>query len=300
VKERAMGRRQRLAAMLFILPAALLGAVFLLTPAAIMASTAVRLQSLTAAEAGPYCGGENLRAVLADTDFRNAVRNTSLFTAIVVPAQVALALLLAIWTDGPGWSRRFLRAAVFVPTTISLTVLAVLWKLILAPASASGGGLLNGVLAALHLPPQPFLTSPSQAMACLIAMSIWQGAGFQMMIFLAGLQNIPDELYEAAALDGAGARRRFLHVTLPGIAPTAVLVIMVTTILAFKLFVQPYLMTRGGPQGSTLSIVQYMYRAAFYMRDLGLACATAVVFTAGIAVLTALQWLAARRMEVRA
>jgi ABC-type sugar transport system permease subunit len=223
-----------------------------------------------------------------DPAFRQAARNTAWFTVLIVPVQCGLALLLAVWTNGRGWSRRVLRIAVFVPTTISLTVLAVLWKLMYEPAGATGAGLINGLLVALGLPDQPFLTSRSQALLCIAAMSVWQGVGFQMMIFLAGLQTIPRDLYEAAAIDGARSPQRFRHITLPGIAPTLVLVVMITTIFALKLFVQPYLMTKGGPQGATRSVVQYVYEV-FREHELGLACAAGAVFFIVVTVVAAVQ-----------
>jgi ABC-type sugar transport system permease subunit len=290
-------QRERLTAALFIAPAGGLIVLFVLLPAIAMVRTSLHAQSLTAPEAGPFSGWDNYRAILMDPDFRSAASNTAYFALLVVPLQTVLALLLALWVNGPRWSRRTLRLAIFIPTTLSLTVTAVLWKLLYEPAGATGSGLLNGLLTSLGLPAQPFLTSPRQAMLCLVGMSIWQGAGFQMMIFLAGLQTIPAEQYEAAELDGATQARRFLHITLPAIAPTAAVVVTVTSIFALKLFVQPHLMTRGGPLGATQSLVQYMYRAAFTRRDLGIACAAGVVFLSAVGIFTLLQRLAARRWE---
>jgi ABC-type sugar transport system permease subunit len=190
--------------------------------------------------------------------------------------------------NGPGTSRRFLRICLFVPTTISLAVLAVVWALIYAPETATRVGLLNAFLQPLGLGPVPFLTDARLALWSLVFMSIWQGLGLQMMIFLSGLQQIPAQLYEAAELDGATARRQFLSITLPGVAPTATFVVMITTIFALRLFVQPYVMTEGGPNYSTLSVVQFVY-AAFSDNDLQLACAAAVVFFVGVFVITMVQ-----------
>lgn len=273
-----MSRRETLIAALFIAPAGLLMAAFVLWPAINTFRSSLHRVALTDTGPGEYCRADNYRELIADPQFRGSARNTALFTVLVVPIQTGLALALAVWTNGSARSRRVLRFAVFVPTVISLTVLSVLWKLMYEPASATGAGLINGLLTSSGFPPQPFLTSPQQAMAAIVVMSVWQGVGLQMMIFLSGLQQIPAQLYEAAALDGAGPWRRFRHVTLPGVAPTAVFVVMVTTIFALKLFVQPYLMTRGGPEGSTRSVVQYIYETAFVRRDLGLACAAGALF----------------------
>ena len=289
--------REKLVAGLFILPACVLIGGFVFWPALSMARTSAARQALTDPITGPSCGADNFREAWDDPACRRAAGNTAYFTVAVVPVQTALALLLAVWTNGPGWSRRILRLAVFVPTMISLTVLSVLWKLLYAPAGMTGAGLFNGLLTAWGLPDQPFLTSPRQAMPCIVVMSIWQGVGFQMMIFLSGLQTIPAQLYQAASLDGAGRWHRFRHVTMPGIGPTAALVVMITTIFALKLFVQPYLMTGGGPRESTLSVVQYICSASFVRRDLGLACAVGVMFFVVVTAIAAGQWLVSRRME---
>jgi fructooligosaccharide transport system permease protein len=292
-----VGRRDKLVAGLFVAPAVLLIGLFVFLPLVHMVRISLHRQALTAPELGPDCAWENYHAVLADPDFRLAAKNTARFALWVVPVQSVAALALAIWVNGPGWSRRGLRVAVFLPTVLSLTVTSVVWRLLLEPAHAGGGGMFNGLLTLLHLPAQPFLTSPRQAMACIIVMSIWQGVGFQMMIFLAGLQTIPEAHHEAATLDGAGRWRRFVHVTLPGITPTAVVVVTLTSIFALKLFVQPYLMTRGGPMGSTQTLVQYMFRAAFTRRDLGIACAAGVLFLIAVGAVTLVQRWAGRRWE---
>lgn len=292
-----MVARERIVAFLFIVPACLLIGLFVYRPAMTMATTSTHAQRLTDAEGGPYIGAENYAAAWQDPEFRRAARNTAWFTVLVVPLQTLLALLLAIWTNGAGLSRRGLRFAVFLPTTISLTVLAVLWKLMYQPVQQTGTGLINGLLTAVGLPDQPFLTSPNQALPCIVAMSIWQGVGFQMMIFLSGLQTISNQLYEAASLDGARRWHQFLHVTLPGIAPTGLLVMMITTIFALKLFVQPYVMTGGGPSGSTVSVVQYIYETAFPRRDLGLACAAGVLFFLAVAAISVLQRVLMRKAE---
>ncbi len=286
-----------IAAVLFVLPACALIGAFVFWPALVMARTSLHRQALTSPQVGPYIGGDNYTALADDPEFQRAAGNTAFFSVLVIPFQTALALLLAMWVNGPRWSRRALRAAVFLPTTMSLTVLAVLWKLLYEPASATGAGLFNGLLASTGLPTQPFLTSPHQAMLCIVVMSIWQGVGFQMMILLSGLQTIPPQRYEAAALDGAGRLRGFWHVTLPGVAPTMVVVVLITTIFALKLFVQPYLMTNGGPSESTISVVQYIYRAAFFQRDLGLACAVGLLFFIVVTAVAIAQRVLLRRAE---
>lgn len=290
-------RQESLVALLFIAPAAFLIGLFVIWPMVSMALLSVHQQDWADDATRSFVAVDNYESLAGDLEFRNAVRNTAYFTLVVVPAQAVLALALAVWVNGRGAARRFLRIAVFVPTTVSLTVLSVLWALMYAPATATGAGLINGLLQRVGLPPQPFLTSPDQAMPAIIVMSIWQGLGLQMLIFLSGLQQIPSQLYESARLDGASAWRQFLHVTLPGVAPTGIFVVMITTVFAFKLFVQPYLMTGGGPQGATISVVQYMYEAAFKARDLGLACAAGMAFFVGVLVISLSERFALRSAE---
>jgi len=139
-------------------------------------------------------------------------------------------------------------------------------------------GLINHLVHALGLPTQDWLGDPDLALFSIAALSIWQGVGFQMMIFLAGLQNLSRAQLEAARMDGAGALQRLWHVILPGMIPSVVFVMLTTTLLSFRLFVQPYLMTRGGPENRTVSIVQMIYETTFLNRDLGLAGAGTILF----------------------
>jgi multiple sugar transport system permease protein len=290
-----MLRRDRIAAFLFIAPAAALILAFVIWPIVYAGLGSVHDLPFTSPTLDRYIGAANYEHLIDDPSFRRSVRNTIVFTALVVPLQTIFALLLALWTNGRGPVRRGLRIAAFIPTTMSLTVLSVVWTLLYQRASPTGSGLINGLLMEAGLPARPFLSSADQALPAIVFMSIWQGVGLQMMIFLAALQAVPERLYEAATLDGAGRLRRFLNVTLPSIAPTIAFVALITTLFALKLFAQPYIMTKGGPEGSTISVVQYMYEAAFIEYDLGLACAAGVLFfiaVSGIAGL--LRWLQSR------
>ena len=287
-------RSDRWLAWLFVAPAMGLIGLFVLLPVASMLGLSFSDATLTLRERPEWVGLRNYADLARDVGFRHALRNTALFAVLITPAQTALALLLALACDGRGADRRLLRLCVFVPTTLSLAVLSVVWKLLYAPLTAEGGGLINGLLASLGLPPQPFLTSPAQALYAIAAMSVWQGVGLQMAIFLAGLQQVPRVLHEAAALDGAGRWMRLRHVTLPALAPTVVFVVLITSVLAFKLFVQPYVMTAGGPQDATRSLVQHIYEAAFRQRSLGLASAAGVVF---LMLVLGLTLLLRRRMQ---
>ncbi|MGD8451457.1 MAG: sugar ABC transporter permease [Phycisphaerae bacterium] len=289
--------RERLVACLFVAPATAVLGVFVAWPALYMAWASLHEGAWSQTTGQTFAGLASYRALLTDRAFGQAAANTAWFTVLVVPLQTALALAFAVWTNRPGKAVRFLRMAVFVPTTLSLAVLSVVWSLLYAPATATGAGLFNGLLSGVGLPVQPFLASPRQALLAIVAMSVWQGVGLQMMVFLSGLQQIPEQLYEAARLDGAGRWQQLRHITLPALAPTTLFVVMITTIFALKLFVQPLLMTGGGPEGATRSVVQYVYEAAFHSRDLSLACAAGVVFLVAVLVIAAGQRYAGRRAE---
>ncbi len=159
-------------------------------------------------------------------------------------------------------------------------------------------GLINAIWTTLGGQAQAWLQNPNQALPAIAVMSIWQGVGFQMMIFLAGLQQLSKDQLEASRIDGAHAGQRLWHIILPSMRHSILFVLITTTILAFRLFVQPYLMTRGGPQDRTLSLIQYLYETTFLNRDLGLASAGAVLFLLLVAVITLIQHRLQR--EVRA
>lgn len=159
-------------------------------------------------------------------------------------------------------------------------------------------GLINALMVRIGATPKAWLTNPQLALPAIAFMSIWQGVGFQMMIFLAGLQGIPSQQLEAAIMDGANAAQRLRYVIIPWMRNSILFVLTATTILAFRLFVQPYLMTRGGPDGRTLSVIQYLYETTFLEHDLASACAGAMLFLLVVGILTLIQQRMIR--EVRA
>jgi ABC-type sugar transport system permease subunit len=166
-----------------------------------------------------------------------------------------------------------------------MPVLAVLWTMLYRPTEGGQMGLINMLVDVVGLSPVDWLHNPATALPAIAFMSIWQGVGFQMMIFLAGLQHISGEQLEAAKIDGAGPVARLFYVTIPGLKNSIIFAITMTTVLAFRLFVQPYLMTGGGPADRTLSVIQWIYEAATAQFSLGLACAAAILFLVVVAVL---------------
>lgn len=223
-----------------------------------------------------FAGLNNYIRLLSDQSFLKAMKNTLYFTAAVVPYQVGLAFGLALLVRENLKGIGIFRSAYFSPLVTSMSVIAILWTFIYNPNPTQG--LLNALLTRLGLPSCDFLRSADTAMNSIVFMSGWHGAGYQMMILLAGLQAIPEDLYEAASMDGAGALKRFLHITLPGIKNVLIFVVMMTTIAAMKLFTQPYIMTNGGPKESTMTLTYYLYRQGFQYRNMGYASAVSVIF----------------------
>ncbi len=267
---------ERKAAYLFIIPAVVLLAAFLLYPALQTVRYAFTDYNIMRPDRIKFCGLNNFIELFQDKDFWIAVKNTLHFTVLVVPFQTVLALALALLISSRRKGVSIFRAAYFSPQVTSMVVVAILWTVLYNSNPSSG--LLNALLVNLGMEPCGFLNDPKTAMNSIIFMSAWQGAGYQMMIFLAGLQGIPKDQYEAASIDGAGKIKSFLYVTLPGLKNVISYVIMITVIQAMKLFTQPYVMTKGGPQNATRTLVYYVYEQGFQKRNFGYACAVAAVF----------------------
>lgn len=269
-------KSERGAAYLFIIPAVVLLAAFLLYPALQTVRYAFTDYNIMRPDRIKFCGLNNFIELFQDKDFWIAVKNTLHFTILVVPFQTVLALALALLISSRRKGVSIFRAAYFSPQVTSMVVVAILWTVLYN--SNPNSGLLNALLVNLGMEPCGFLNDPKTAMNSITFMSAWQGAGYQMMIFLAGLQGIPKDQYEAASIDDAGKIKSFLYVTLPGLKNVISYVIMITVIQAMKLFTQPYVMTKGGPQNATRTLVYYVYEQGFQKRNFGYACAVAAVF----------------------
>lgn len=270
------------------LPAIIILGLFVVYPfllAIVNSFTNQSIKTLLNPELRSFVGLSNFQELLAGDDFLAALKNTCYFVAVTVPTQALLALLFALIVNGSELWRRILRTSFFLPVIASMAVLSVVWALLYNPTM----GLFNALLKLVGIPPQPFLNSPGQAMLCIIVMSVWQGVGFQMMIFLAGMQTIPAQLYEAARIEKASKRQQFVHVTLPLLKNTMVFVIFITTVFAFKLFVQPHLITGGGPEGSTTTLILKLYDEAFVNGRYGKASAISILFFVIVFVITMVQ-----------
>ncbi len=269
-------RKGQVAAYALSLPAMILLVAFLVVPIIYTVRYSLFQYQIVRPNDIIFIGLKNYTKLFQDPDFWLALRNTVYFTIIVVPVQCVLALALAMLVSSKFRGVSIFRTMYFSPQLTSMVVIAILWTVLYN--SNPNTGLINSLLSSFGMKPINFLTNEKTAMNSIIFMSAWQGAGYQMMIFLAGLQGIPTTQYEAASVDGATKIQQFLYITLPGLKSTIKYVIMITMIQAMKLFTQPYVMTQGGPKNSTKTLVYYIYTQGFQQGNFGYACAVATVF----------------------
>lgn len=269
----------------FLLPALTLLGLFLILPTIMTIYYAFTDYYLLTPDQREFVFLDNFINLFKDPIFIQSLKNIALFVVFVIPIQVGLALGLALIVNKNRKGNTLYKIAFFSPVVLSLVVISVLWLYLLNPSD----GLINTILVNIGLEPQPFLTSPKQAMITIVLVSAWQGAGYQMLIFLAGLQNIPISVYEAAEIDGANKWQKFKNITLPLLKPTSVLIMITTLISAFKLIIQPMVMTQGGPMNSTMTPVYYIYQTGFTDRMVGYASAITLMYGLIIALITIIQ-----------
>jgi len=267
---------------LLLLPTAAFLSVFFLVPLLLAAKNS--LVSWDLLTPPTYVGLQNYRVLFASGELVGTFLRTLAYSAVVVVLSGALGLALAVALDRPGRVYAFVRGAVFSAYVVSWVAVALLWMLILDP-----DGLLSAGLRAAHLPTTSWLGDPRSALLALAGVSVWKITGYAMVIFLAGLQDIPRSLHEAAALDGAGPVRRFRHVTWPLLRPTAAFVATTSLILSFQAFDVVRVMTQGGPVRSTTIFVYAIYEHVFVNLRVGRASALIVVFFVLLLALTSLQ-----------
>lgn len=236
-----------------------------------------------------WIGTTNYTRLFSDPGVLKSLVVSGLYTVISVAAQVVLGLGLAVLVKDRVRGLGFFRTAYFLPVVASFVVMATIWKFLYAES-----GLFNTLLLTVGLPPQPFLKSADEALLSIAALGVWKFVGFNMLIFLGGLQAIPADLYESAALDGAGPIQRFWHITLPLLKRVVLFVVVMTSIESFKLFTPVYVMTSGGPQDSTNAIVFQIFRTGFRYYELGYAAAMSFLLLALVMLLMWLQFRALR------
>lgn len=242
-----------------------------------------------------FVGFENFVRLFHDGVFLGALWNTFYFILLTVPALTIMGLALALALNRETRTATILRGVFFSSSVLSVTIVTLLWRLMFLP----DGGLIANVLGAFNHPPIPFLTSATLALPAIAIATIWWCIGLPMMLFLAALQQVPRELYEAAALDNAGVWRTFKDVTLPSIRRTLVLVVIIETVLQAQLFGQAQLMTLGGPNNASRPIVLFMYEVGFNRWDVGYASAASQVLFALILLVAMAQYFVSRGKEDR-
>ncbi len=273
-------RRTAFSAWVFLAPALLLISAFFFLPvlaALLLSFTDFDIYALGDLGRLRFIGFDNYQRLLHSPLFWTALGNTGYFVAVGGPLSVAVSLGAALLVNArltryPG----LFRTAFFLPVVTTLVAVAVVWRYLYHPRY----GLLNYALGLLGIPPIDWLGDPDWAMPAIILMAVWKNFGFNMIIFIAGLQNIPTPLYEAARLDGAGVWAQFRHITLPLLGPTFLFVALMTLIGYCQVFAEPYVMTQGGPVNRTLSIVLLMYEEGFRWWNMGYASALAFILFA--------------------
>jgi ABC-type sugar transport system permease subunit len=232
-----------------------------------------------------FVGINNFTRLIQDRMFFRSLLNTVIFLAIHIPLQMAVALFFAEMLNQKIRLRGFFRAAYFLPVVVSGVVVTIVWQQLYGFDT----GLLNRILIKLNLSKVGWLISPKWAMPSIALMATWKNVGLYIVLFLVGLQTVPPQYYEAADLEGANHWQKFRYITLPAINPTIFMVVILSTIGGFSLFIEPYIMTGGGPLNSTLSTILYIYKQGFFYYHMGYAATLGIVFALIILLVVVIQ-----------
>jgi multiple sugar transport system permease protein len=287
----ARDRGSRLLATLFLAPTIVGIVVFTVVP--IVGSVVLSLFHWNVIDSPSYAGLSNYGEVFGDSTVLVSFRNTLVFMVFAVALQLLIALALALTLNGrmPVWLRSVFRSAFFFPLVLSAASISVVMKYLFN----QDFGVINWLLGFVGIAPVPWLTSENAAMTTVVLVYVWQQFGFSFLLFIGGLNNIPKEIHEAAALDGATGLRKHLTVTLPLLSPTLLVASVVGIINALQVFEQPYVLTNGGPGDSTRTAVMVIYETAFEQLRFGEASAVGVLLFVLIMAVTALQFRLSRR-----
>jgi multiple sugar transport system permease protein len=273
-RRRPGGRREALWAAVFLAPALLALVVLRIAPTVEAASSSLYKGFPGGIMPATFAGLANYQALFGDTNFIATVVRTIVFNLIINPVQVALALAVAVLMTRRIRLAGVWRTLVFVPVTVPIVGSCIAWSAALNPQ-----GPVNALLSALGGHPQPFLTSPGQALACIILVASWIGVGYWMLFLISGLQSIPEEIYEAAQLDRAGPLRTFFQITVPLLKRQLLFVLVADTVANFVLFVPVQLLTNGGPQSSTTLLMFDAYRTTYDYGSRNLGAAEIMILT---------------------
>ncbi|WP_245553004.1 carbohydrate ABC transporter permease [Brevibacillus massiliensis] len=276
----------------YVAPAMIFFAAFFFFPIAYMIYLSFQDWSLLSLDEMEWAGTANYEALFADADFYQVLKGTLVYTVSTVAIGIGAALLLALWLNRKAKIYGLVQAAVFSPHIISLVSVAMLWMWLMDPQY----GLLNAILEFLGLPAYTWLADTKSALVSLILVSVWKGIGYNTLVFIAGLQSIPREIYEAAALDRSPGWKTLWKITIPMLSPTLFFLLVINTISSFQVFDTIYIMTQGGPVNSTNMLVFYIYEQGMDFYNGGIASAASVVLLGIVGALTLLHF---RFMEKR-
>lgn len=275
--------------LLFVAPFLLLYAIILIFP--LLRGMWLSLNQVDLFGDGHFVGIANYAKLLGDPIFARSLVNTFIVTLMIVPVLTVLALALALALNRAGKGTALLRGIFFSSAVLSVTIVTLIWRFVLAPDA----GLLGELWTAMGLEPLPFLSDEHLVLPAIAATTVWWSLGLPMLLFLAGLQQIPEDMYEAAALDQAGRWTTFRRITLPSLRRTIVLVVMLQTAAQLQLFGQSQLLTAGGPSGASRTAVLFLFETAFAQWRLGYASAAAeILFLIILAVTIAQYWTTGR------
>ena len=287
----------RLTAWGFVLPALGVIAVFFLLPicgAFALSLTDFDIYALADLRNLRFVGFGNYLRLIETPLFWQALGNTLYFVIVGVPLSIGMSLIAALLLNSPmARATAFFRTSLFAPVVTTLVAVAVIWRYLFHTRY----GLVNYALGMIHIGPIDWLGDPHWAMPTIVLLAVWKNFGYNMVIFLAGLQAIPRDLYEAARIDGASSYRQFVHVTLPMLGPTLSMVSLLTIAGYFQIFSEPYVMTQGGPLRSTLTALYFMYDEGFKWWNLGRASAVAFMLFVPMFLITSLLLRTARTRQ---
>lgn len=273
-----------LSALLFLSPTLVIFTAFILFPVFFSFYLSFHSWNMFSGDT-TFVGLENYSRMIQDAEFWQVLGNTAVYTFGTIPINMALSLWVAYLLNKKLKGKKFLRTAFFAPVIISPVAAAVIWRWMYDP----NFGLVNYLISFLGIGSINWLNEPTAAMFALIIMGVWKTFGINMILFSAGLQGIPDNYYEAAELDGAGKWAKFYHITIPMLAPTTFFIMIMSMISSFQVFDIVYVLTSGGPMGSTKVLVFYVYEYAFKFFEMGYASAISYFLFAVLFILTMLQ-----------
>lgn len=286
-------RKESMAGWLFILPSLIGFLIFTLVPVLLsLLLSFTKWNFLSGIGSIEFIGLDNYTAMWGDSRFIASLRNNALFTLVVVPAVMLLSLLAALALNKKSYLKSPIRLMIFMPYISSIVAVSIVWGILLNPSQ----GPVNAFLRSLGIADPPgWLASSAWALPAIMLITIWINIGYNMIIYLAGLQGIPQDLYEASSIDGAGPFKQFMNVTLPMLSSTTFFVMITTIINSFQVFALVFIMTQGGPGTSTAVITFYIYQVAFSFYDMGYASAMAWILFAAILFVTWIQWQRQKR-----